>query len=65
MTEEQRFRFIADWTNDEGLIDFDSQPQEGHGMKQPHKKEPETLNKRQKDEDYFTIKSEKSQRSQV
>ena len=32
-TEMQRCRFIADWTNDEGLVDFDSQPQEGHGMK--------------------------------
>ena len=31
-TEEQRSKFIADWTNDEGLVDFDSQPQEGHGM---------------------------------
>ena len=26
-TEEQRSRLIADWTNDEGLVDFDSQPQ--------------------------------------
>ena len=58
-TEEQRSRFIADWTNDEGLVDFDSQPQEGHGMKRPHENEPETSNKRQKDEDYFTIKSAK------
>ena len=58
-TEEQRSKFIADWTNDEGLVDFDSQPQEGHGMKRPHENEPETSNKRQKDDDYFTIKSAK------
>ena len=58
-TEEQRSKFIADWTNDEGLVDFDSQPQEGHGMKRPHENEPETSNKRQKDENYFTIKSAK------
>ena len=58
-TEEQRSRFIADWTNDEDLVDFDSQPQEGHGMKRPHENEPETSNKRQKDEDYFTIKTTK------
>ena len=58
-TEEQRCRFIVDWTNDEGLVDFDSQPQEGHGMKRPHENEPETSNKRQKDDDYFTIKSAK------
>ena len=58
-TEEQRSKFIADWTNDEGLVDFDNQPQEGHGMKRPHENEPETSNKRQKDDDYFTIKSAK------
>ena len=58
-TEEQRSKFIADWTNDEGLVDFDSQPQEGHGMKRPHENEPETSNKRQKNDDYFTIKSAK------
>ena len=61
-TEEQRSRFIADWTNDDGLVDFDSQPQEGHGMKRPHENEPETSNKRQKDDDYFTIKSAKQVR---
>ena len=58
-TEEQRSRFVTDWTNDEGLVDFDSQPQEGNGMKRAHENEPETSNKRQKDEDYFTIKSAK------
>ena len=58
-TEEQRSRFIADWTNDKSLIDFDSQLQEGHGIKRPHENEPETSNKHQKDDDYFTIKSAK------
>ena len=61
-TETQRCIFIADWDNDEGLLDIDSQPsqpQEGHGTKRPHENEPETSNKRQKDDDYFTIKSAK------
>ena len=57
--EEQHCRFIVDWNNDEGLVDFDSQPQEGHGMKRAHENEPETSIKRQKDEDYFIIKSAK------
>ena len=32
-TETQRCRFIADWDNDEGLLDIDNQPQEGQGTK--------------------------------
>ena len=58
-TETQRCTFIADWDNDEGLLDIDSQPQEGQGTKRSHENEPETSNKRQKDNDYFTIKSAK------
>ena len=58
-TETQRCRFIADWDNNEGLLNIDSQPQKGHGMKRPHENEPETSTKRRKDDDYFTIKSAK------
>ena len=58
-TETQRCRFIADWDNDEGLLNIDSQPQKGHGMKRPHENEPETSTKRRKEDDYFTIKSAK------
>ena len=41
-TEKQRSRFVDDWKNDEGLVDFDSQPQEGLGMKRRHADESET-----------------------
>ena len=58
-TEEQCSRFVDDWNNDKGLVVFDSQPQEGHGMKQPHKNMPESSNKHKKAEEYFTIKSAK------
>ena len=57
-TETQRCRFIADWDNDEGLLDIDSQPQKGQGMKRSHENELGTSTKRRKD-DYFTIKSAK------
>ena len=58
-TETQRCRFIADWHNDKGLLDIDSQPQEGQGTKRSHENEPETSIKRRKDDDYFTVKSAK------
>lgn len=58
-TEERRSRFIADWNNNKGFLDIDSQAQEGHGAKRPHENEPETSNKRQKDDHYFTITSAK------
>ena len=57
--EMQRCRFIADWHNDKGLLDIDSQPQEGEGTKRSHENEPETSTKRRKDDDYFTVKSAK------
>ena len=58
-TETQRCRFIADWDNDEGLLDIDSQPQKGQGTKRSHENELGASTKRRKDDDYFTIKSAK------
>ena len=58
-TETQRCRFIADRDNDEGLLNIDSQPQEGQGTKRSHENEPETSTKRRKYDDYFTTKSAK------
>jgi hypothetical protein len=52
--------FIADWENDEGLLDLVDEPreipQEGLGMKRRREMRSETSNKRLKVKEYFTIK---------
>jgi hypothetical protein len=59
-TDNQRSQFIADWENDEGLLDLVDEPreipQEGLGMKRRREMRSETSNKRLKVKEYFTIK---------
>ena len=62
-TDEQRSQFIADWANDEGLCELEQLPeppenQMGEGSKRKHASD-DAPSKRQRPEEYFTIKSAK------
>jgi hypothetical protein len=62
-TEDQRRLFIADWENDDGLCELEQLPeppenQTGEGSKRKHAS-GDVPSKRQRPEEYFTIKSAK------
>jgi hypothetical protein len=62
-TEDQRRLFNEDWANDDGLCELEQLPepsenQMGEGSKRKHASDDVPL-KRQRPEEYFTIKSVK------
>jgi hypothetical protein len=62
-TEDQRRLFNEDWANDEGLCELEQLPeppenQMGEGSKRKHASD-DVPSKRQRPEEYFTIKSAK------
>ncbi|CAB4038436.1 Hypothetical predicted protein, partial [Paramuricea clavata] len=59
-TEDQRRLFNEDWANDDGLCELEQMPENqiGEGSKRGHASD-DAPSKRQRPEEYFTIKSAK------